>query len=226
MCGRFVLHLDARALSAFGIARGEPVGPQYNVAPTQAIPVVIAGADGGRELRFMHWGLIPSWATDRTIGHRLVNARAETVDTAPAFRDAFRARRCLVLATAFYEWQAVPGARRKQPYAVKVAGGEAFAFAGLWEVWRPREGGEAVESCTIITCDANHVLAHVHKRMPVILPAERYDAWLNPATPATELRAMLAPYRDDAMHAYPVTAYVNSPTHEGPECIAPLVADS
>lgn len=156
----------------------------------------------------------------------MINARGETVATKPAFRDAFRSRRCLVLASAFYEWQQIDGSRRKQPHAIQVDHGEPFAFAGLWETWRPRAGGGAVESCTIITCGASAVLAPVHNRMPVILPRNLYDGWLSPTTPPTELQAMLVPYPAEVMHAFPVSTYVNSPGREGRECIEPLIGDS
>jgi putative SOS response-associated peptidase YedK len=225
MCGRFVVHLDARAVRQFGVEIAEPWGPYYNVAPTQAVPVVIS-AEGKRELRFMHWGLIPSWADNPAIGNRMINARAETVATKPAFRDAFRSRRCLVLASAFYEWQPIPGVRRKQPHAIQVDHGEPFAFAGLWDSWISRETGEVIESCTIITCEANAVLAPVHNRMPVILPSGLYDAWLDPATPPAALDAMLVPYPAEGIHAFPVSTYVNSPGRDGPECIAPVVDDN
>jgi putative SOS response-associated peptidase YedK len=224
MCGRIVVHLDARAVAAFGIDLAEPWGPYFNVAPTQDVPVVVA-IDGARELRFMRWGLIPSWASDPAIGNRMINARAETVATKPAFRDAFRSRRCLILASAFYEWQPVPGSKRKQPHAIQVDHGGPFAFAGLWDRWVSRETGEVIESCTIITCEANAVLAPVHNRMPVILPPDRYDAWLDPATPAAALHWMLAPYPAEGMHAYPVSTYVNAPGHDGPECIEPMGAE-
>ena len=135
--------------SASGSTRAR--GPRYNTAPTQLVPVVVE-RDGKRELRFMRWGLVPYWVDDPSVGSRMINARAETVATKPSFREAFRWRRCLIPADAFYEWQQVPGARRKQPYAIGLADGEPFAFAGLWETWQPPEGGEAVETCAIITC--------------------------------------------------------------------------
>lgn len=222
MCGRFAVHLDARQIAMFGVGTTEPWGPHYNVAPTQGVPVVVAHADGTREFRPMRWGLIPQWTSDPAVGARMINARAETVATKPAFRGAFRSRRCLVLASAFYEWQRIPGSRRKQPHAIVVDAGEPFAFAGLWARWHPGREEEAIETCAIVTCEANAVLAPVHNRMPVILPPDRYDAWLALKTPVAELEAMLVPYPADRMRAFPVSEYVNSPFRDGPECVEPL----
>ncbi len=222
MCGRFVVHLNASQVAHFGVVNPSAIGPRYNVAPSQPVSVVIVERDGHRELRAMRWGLVPAWAADPTIGHRLINARAETVARLPAFRDAFRHRRCLVPASGFYEWQTIPGHRRRQPHLVEVGDGKPFALAGLWEEWTPRGGGEVLETCTVITCEANAMMAQLHGRMPVIIPESAYDAWLNPATPPDALQALLAPFPDAAMRSRPVSFQVNNPRIDDTSCIAPF----
>lgn len=221
MCGRFVLQLDAHDLASMGVPVIAPFGPRYNIAPTQLVPVVIE-RERTRELRIMRWGLVPSWATDSTIGNRLINARAESLATKPAFREAFRSRRCLVPATSFYEWQQIAGARRKQPYAVGRPDGEPFAFAGLWERWAPRGGGEPLETFTIITCNAKGLLAQQHNRMPVILPPSAYEAWLAPDTPMAALEALLVPRAADDLRSYPVSPSVNDPRRDDASCVEPI----
>jgi putative SOS response-associated peptidase YedK len=171
----------------------------------------------GRECVLLRWGLIPGWAKDPAIGARLINARAETVAEKPAFRAAFRRRRCLVLADGFYEWQ--KSAKRKQPFFFHLRDDRPFAFAGLWESW---EGGDNshLETCTILTTEPNDLVATVHDRMPVILAPDAHDAWLDPAVEQPDrLTPLLRPYPAEAMDAYPVGPLVNSPTHDGPGCI-------
>ena len=153
----------------FGLDEEPVLAPRFNIAPTQDVTVVRAPS-GRRQAGQVQWGLVPSWARDESIGSKLINARAETVAEKPAFRAALRARRCLVLADGFFEWQ--PAGGRKQPWYFRARDGRPFAFAGLWERWQPA-GGEAVESCAIITTEANDVVRPVHERMPVILPLER-----------------------------------------------------
>ena len=171
-------------------------------------------------------GLVPSWAEDRAIGHRLINARAETVRTTPAFRSAFKQRRCLVLADGFYEWQRE--GRRRRPYHFRRPDTKPFAFAGLWEAWRDRaepEGepaGEPLRTCALLTTRANEVVAPVHHRMPVILPPDAYGAWMDPATPAAAAHALLVPAPAGELVAYPVSARVNSPEHDDPSLVEPL----
>jgi putative SOS response-associated peptidase YedK len=178
MCGRFTLATNLGAIAKrFGVARFLDGGaPRYNIAPTQ--PVIVVNDDGTRRLTQMQWGLIPSWAKDPAIGNRMINARAETVATKPAFRVALRKRRCLIPADGFYEWQ--PVGRRKQPVYITLKTREPFSFAGLWETWTAPDGQE-VKSCTIITTDANALLKPIHDRMPVILTREAEGVWLNPA---------------------------------------------
>jgi putative SOS response-associated peptidase YedK len=166
------------------------------------------------------WGLVPPWASDLSIGYRLLNARAETVADKPAFRAAFRARRCLIPATGFYEWQKL--GKLKQPYHIRLKGREPFAFAGLWERWQ-EPGGDPIDSCAIITTEANEPMRPLHARIPVILDPDSYDDWLDPRSRDIEaLRALLVPYPDEGMTATPVSAFVNNARNEGPQCLEPV----
>lgn len=194
--------------------------PRYNIAPTQQVPIVrLVSADAGRRVELLRWGLIPSWAQDPTIGARMINARAETLTTKPAFRAAMRQRRCLVLADGFYEWQKRNG--RKQPFYVHLVEHRPFGFAGLWEHWESANG-EAIDSCTVITTEPNELIAPVHDRMPAILHPEDHAIWLDPTNkqPAS-LKSLLRPYPAKEMKVYPVTARVNNPSYDGSECIKP-----
>jgi putative SOS response-associated peptidase YedK len=203
----------------FGVARFlEEVGPRYNIAPTQT--VIVVSDDGTRTLTEMRWGLIPSWAKDSAIGNRMINARAETVATKPAFRVALRKRRCLIPADGFYEWQ--PVGRRKQPVYITLKSREPFSFAGLWESWTAPDGQE-IKTCTIITTEANDLLKAIHDRMPVILTREAEAVWLDPTIQDPEgLLPLLGPYPAEEMEAYPVSTQVNNTAHDGQECIQPL----
>ncbi|MCB1056336.1 MAG: SOS response-associated peptidase, partial [Acidobacteria bacterium] len=170
----------------------------------------------------MRWGLIPHWAKDPSIGNRLINARAETAAEKPAFRSSFSKRRCLVPADGFYEWQKTGG--RKQPFYLQLKEHRPFAFAGLWARWKASED-ETVQSFTLLTTTPNEVAAKVHDRMPVILPPESYDRWLDPELHDREaLEALLLPYPAEAMEAYPVSTLVNSPQNDDPRCIEPIDA--
>jgi putative SOS response-associated peptidase YedK len=166
----------------------------------------------------VRWGLIPSWAKDAKIGNKLINARGETVAEKPSFRSAFRKRRCLIPADGFYEWKKLDGG--KQPHFIHLRDEEPFAFAGLWEHWTNPDDGEVIESCTIVTTEANALMRTLHDRMPVILPPADYDRWLDPATQDVEgLKELLRPYSSEEMTAYPISAYVNNPRHEGVKCL-------
>lgn len=193
--------------------------PRYNVAPSQ--PVAVVPNDGENRLDFFVWGLIPSWAKDPKIGYRMINARAETVDQKPSYKAAFRRRRCLVLADGFFEWKRDPGSKSKTPMYIKLKSGDPFGMAGLWEIWHNGDGSE-VRSCTIITTESNELLSEIHDRMPVILPEERYQLWLNPdeCDPA-ELKPLLIPYFSDQMMAYPVSRLVNNPANDVAACLEP-----
>jgi putative SOS response-associated peptidase YedK len=221
MCGRYTLIAGGDAVAEhFALESVPALTPRYNIAPTQNVAVVRQPSkEMGRQLAWVRWGLIPSWATDVTIGYRLLNARSETVSTKPAFRAAFKQRRCLVPADGFYEWQ--KQGSRKQPYYFRRADERLFAFAGLWEHWQGAEG--VIESCTLLTMEANELLRPIHNRMPVILAEEHFDRWLDPNLTKTELvLELLRPWPATDMTATAVQTLVNSPRNEGPACIAPL----
>jgi putative SOS response-associated peptidase YedK len=194
-----------------------PFWPRYNVAPTQTVPVVRPAATG-RELVAMRWGITPTWK--RGSAPLLINARAETAATKPTFRKTLRERRCLIPATAFFEWR--KEGRQKQPYLFRLAGGGLFAFAGLWEVGRDRDGNEA-EACAILTTEANELVRPAHDRMPVILDPRYYAEWLDPSlTDPAHFADWMRPFPADAMTAYPVSSAVNNARHDGPDCAEPL----
>lgn len=222
MCGRYTLSLSR--LVGLETALGQPfpvLAPRYNIAPGQSVPAVRAVAGGAYALDMLHWGLLPPWARDIKFGYGTLNARAETVADKPAFRRAFRHRRCLLPADGFYEWQ--DGAHGKQPWYFTRRDGADFAFAGLWERW---EGaGKTIESCSIIVTTANALVGEVHDRMPVILHPGDYRFWLDPGvTAVAALEALLAPYPDADMTVRPVSRAVNSARAEGPELIAPQMS--
>jgi putative SOS response-associated peptidase YedK len=198
-----------------------PLEPRYNIAPTQPVAAVRYDIDTGeRKLDLLKWGLIPFWAKDAGIGNRMINARSETVAEKPAFRAAFRERRCLVPADGFYEWQKL--GTRKQPHHIHLPGGGGFGIAGLWESWESGEG-DTVESCTLLTTEANETLKPIHHRMPVILDPSDYDVWLDPKlTDRDTLEHLLRAMPEDALVASPVSTLVNSPGNQGPELIAPI----
>jgi len=219
MCGRFTLTADVSTLQdAFPFVNmPEGLQPRFNIAPSQ--PVAVVPNDGRNQLDYFVWGLIPSWAKDPSIGNRMINARAETVLEKPSFRNAFRRRRCLVLADGFYEWK--QGERGKTPMYIRLTSGKPFAFAGLWESWNAPDGSNVL-SCTIITTQPNDLMATIHNRMPVILPEQAYPAWLETGEGDTKgLTELLVPYSAQEMQAYPVSPLVNSPKNDVPELIRP-----
>lgn len=219
MCGRFTLRQSAEEIAqAFQISDVPPLEPRYNIAPTQPVATVLRTAENpDRQLRMLHWGLIPFWADDPKLGSKLINARAETVADKPAFRSAFRHRRCLIVADGFYEWQQQENG--KQPFYLHLKDDRPFAFAGLWEHWQ-EDGGEAIDSCTILTTNANELTSPIHSRMPVILDPKDYDMWLDSSVSKSEsLQSLLRPYASEKMEAYPVSKTVNRPTNDRPECI-------
>ena len=222
MCGRFSQSASPEVIAhQFKITAPPLFTPRYNIAPSQPVVAIRIDPDTTtRRLVQLRWGLIPSWAKDPKIGNQCINAKSETVAEKPAFRSAFKKRRCLVVATGFYEWQ-VQG-RTKQPLWIGLRSKRPFAFAGLWEHWKPAEG-EPVETCTIITTEPNDLMAPIHNRMPVILAPEDYDLWLDPAVrEADRLQPLLRPYPAEDMEAYPVSTQVNSPANDAPDCLAPL----
>ena len=214
MCSRYFLDADGNVIAyTFRVPVNERIGRRYNIAPTQEAPVVRLGASGAREAAMLRWGLVPPWAKDIAVGNRMINARSDGVDTKPAFRQALAARRCLVPATGFYEWRGAPG--RKQPFAISVGDRPVFAFAGLWERWKPR-AGEPIETFTIVTTDAAEAVQPIHDRMPVILAREDEETWL--AGSVDEARAILKPYAGPVT-VRAVSRLVSDPRNEVPECL-------
>jgi len=220
MCGRFVLMMLGRDLAKhFALEEVPDLEPRYNIAPTQMVAVIRLDQDTlRRRLVLVKWGLIPFWAKDPSIGNRLINARAETAAVKPAFRAAFKSRRCLVPADGYYEWKK-KRAGPKQPYLARNADGSPFAFAGLWEKWQA-PGGESIESCTILTTDANELTQPIHDRMPVILQVKDYDLWLDvQVKDPTLLKPLLRPYPSEEMILQPVNPKVNKARYDAPDCV-------
>jgi len=217
VCGRYVLTSPSEAIAAhFRLADVPAYPPRYNIAPTQTALVIRETPEGGREAVGLRWGLIPFWAKEPSIGSRLINARAEGLVDKPAFRAAFRRRRCLVPADGFFEWRALAG-RRKQPYYVRLASGEPFAMAGLWEQWRPPEG-DPIATFTIVTTAANEALRALHDRMPVIVAPADYDEWLSSPNPS----ALLGPWAGAAFEVAPIGTRVNDVRNDDPGVLQPL----
>jgi len=225
MCGRFAFHSPHQTVAElFGVARGGPDWPpRWNIAPSADVAAVRAAAGGGRELVSLNWGLVPSWAKERSIGTRLVNARVETLHEKPAFRGALKQRRCLVIADGYYEWRAA-GAQ-KQPYLIAAANGAPFGMAALWESWHDPESGTPLESCVIVTRESAGVVRDLHARMPAIVAPGDYATWLDPRiTDAATLEALLTGEPRVALVAHPVSRRVNNPRNEGPELALPAAA--
>lgn len=243
MCGRFVStsrpeevasYFDAalaeQLVPAADVATGADGGWQnYNVAPTSSVLVVVERADTRWVDRF-RWGLVPFWAKDPSVGSRMINARAETLAEKPAYRQAFRKRRCIIPADGFYEWQVVPGRKAKQPMYIHRRDGDRLAFAGLWELWTPKggadapgEGAEPLRTCSVVTGPPNEVVAPIHDRMPVMLPPDAWDVWLDPAVDDADLlRSLLVPAPAALLVADPVSTAVNNVRNKGPELIEPV----
>lgn len=222
MCGRYTLATPTEALAElFQLQTALPsLRPRYNIAPTQPVAVVRRSTEGEREMVIMHWGLIPSWAKEPDIGNRLINARSETVSEKPSFRSAFKRRRCLVPTDGFYEWQRLN--KRKQPHYVRMGDGEPFAFAGLWERWDGQDE-TVIESCTILTTEANAFVRPIHNRMPVIVEPGNYDLWLEAEPDRTgALARLMRPYSGDRLTAFPISTWVNSPKNDDARCVEPI----
>jgi len=215
MCGRFVSATTPQQLSDYFSVdelAATDVSPNYNVAPTQEVVVVAEDEQHHRVLDRYKWGLIPSWAKDPKVGNRMINARAETAASKPAYRKPFAKRRCIIPADGFFEWKKVTGSKTKQPYFIHPTDEPVFAFAGLWDRWHDDANDEWVRSCTILTGDPNEVVAAIHDRMPVVLPREHWDAWLDPDNDDVEgLQALLVPAPAAGFAVYPVRTVVNSP---------------
>jgi putative SOS response-associated peptidase YedK len=221
MCGRYRLSRRKQIIEEhFDTVSGEEDwSPRYNIAPTQSVPVIRQNPkEPIRELAMMRWGLIPSWAADSSGAAKMINARSETASTRPAFRDAFRSRRCLIPADGFYEW--LRRGKAKQPYCFEVNAGKLFAFAGLWERWKDA-GGNWVKTCSILTTTANAVTSPVHDRMPVILVPDSYDLWLDPGMKNVDAASdLLNPYDARAMRCFPVSTRINQVANDDAECSA------
>ena len=223
MCGRYTDLLTwAQIVDLYEITSGE-IAPNdfrtsYNVAPTQRAPIVRRG-EKGREAALLRWGLIPAWAKNKSVGYKMINARAEGIASKSSFRSALKSKRCLVVTSGFYEWKKL--ATIKQPYWIGFTDRRSFAFAGLWERWTDRASGEHIETYTIITTEPNGLCARIHNCMPAILDPADYERWLSAETPPEDL---LRPFPVAEMAAYPVSTWVNKPANNDPRCIEPLAA--
>ena len=221
MCGRFTLHIPPELLAEiFGLIEIPIFPARYNIAPTQLVAVIRQNGDGQNRLDMLHWGLIPSWAKDKSIGNHMINARCETVAEKPAFRHAIKYRRCLVPSSGFFEW--MQEGKVKKPLYVRLKDSSPMIFAGLWESWKSPEG-EVIESCTILTTASNELIESLHERMPVILHPQEYNIWLDrEMTDPEKLKPLCRSYPPDLMEMYPVSPQVNSPRNDSADCILPV----
>lgn len=218
MCGRFTLQITKEMMAdIFGITVLQDIQPRYNIAPTQQVAAIRTYPDGTRHLDQLHWGLIPSWATDPSIGNKMINARSETVNEKPSFKYALHKHRCIIPASEFYEWVV-----KKHPLYVHLKDNSIMAFAGLWDHWKSPKG-QIIESCTILTTTSNNLLKPIHDRMPVILDRRDINIWLNSNIIEIEsLKYLFEPYTSGQMEMYPVSDIVNSPRNDILECILPI----
>lgn len=212
MCGRYTLAAGPEYITDYFHIDG-PIPkfhPSWNITPGGDVPVICQAPDDGRACSLMHWGLIPHWAKERNAKYKMINAKAETLSTRPAYRDAYKHRRCLIPASGFYEWHT--DSQGKQPYYIHCKDNGLLAFAGLWEYW---EGEHLINSCTIITTEANALIQSIHDRMPVIIDRENYDSWLNPYnTDTNELIKLLGPCDINLLNFYRISTAVNNPAHD------------
>lgn len=224
MCGRYALYAPASHLQRhFEASTDELPGdlsPRYNAAPMQWLPVVRQRPTGERVVHLLRWGLVPSWSRDESIATKLINARGETLAEKASFRAAYKSRRCIVPASGFYEWKRE--GKEKQPYYIHPADGELFGLAGLWERWSPGDGGDCVDTFTVVTTDANGTMKPLHNRMPVLLAPSDYAAWLTKGTDTELLAGLVVPCPDAMVKVYPVSKAVGSVANEGPGLIEPL----
>jgi putative SOS response-associated peptidase YedK len=223
MCGRFTFAISPELLAeVFGVPVLEELPRRYNIAPSQQVPIIREAATDGRYLSSVRWGLVPHWAKDPSIGNRMINARCETVHEKPAFRQAIRARRCIVPASGFFEWAASPAG--KSPHYVTMQDGSPLAFAGIWDSWKTPEG-EILETCAILTTTANSLMAPLHDRMPVLLHLSEFDLWLDRSMNNPEkLQRLYQSYPAELLQEREVSSMVNNPTHDTPENITPVNA--
>jgi putative SOS response-associated peptidase YedK len=232
MCGRYRLSKTEKyLLEHFGVRSREDFEwkPRYNIAPTDQVPVIRQDKNEPvRTISSMRWGLIPYWAKDASIGAKMINARSESLTEKPAFKDAIERRRCLVPADAFYEWKKTSNGTRivRQPFLISMKDDEAFAFAGIWDRWKSPEGN-IVLSVSILTTDANPLVRDVHDRMPVIVPREHYDLWLDPGfRDVKALEEILKPFPASEMEKLAVSSRVNSVKNDDPECASPAADEA
>jgi putative SOS response-associated peptidase YedK len=224
MCGRYRLSRRKQLVEEYFDAVSDDAGdwtPRYNIAPTQPVPVIRQNPkEPRRELSWMRWGLIPSWAKDASVAAQMINARSETAATKPAFREPLSSRRCLIPADGFYEWKR--SGKMKQPYCFEVNDGELFAFAGLWDRWKD-PSGQWIKSCSILTTTPNAVTSTVHDRMPVILDRADYDLWLDPGMKdVAAASGLLKPYDARLMRCYPISTRVDHAANDDEECSTPV----
>lgn len=229
MCGRFTLRTSPDVLiQLFQTTTFPELTPRWNIAPTQMICAIRATEEANtrRQAAMLRWGLVPFWAEDPSAGARMLNARSETAAEKPAFRAAWRKRRCLIPADGFYEWQKL-AIGKKQPWWIHQPDGEPFAMAGLWETWTPRAHNpdaptEPLQSCTILTTSASKDLKGLHDRMPVILTPDAWNAWLNPETPLPILQSLMMPAPPGTLVLTCVSTLVNRPSPDSPDCLQPV----
>ena len=219
MCGRYSLARESVDVAVGPERVGRRGKARHNIAPSQRAPVIRRGT-AGLAIDDLRWGLVPAWSRDEAIGVSLINARAETLTDKPAFREAFRRRRCLIVADGFYEWQ--PLGRSKQPWRFVREDGGVLLFGGLWESWLPPGQTAPLESFTVITTTPNRVVAPVHDRMPACLDPESAALWLDPSSPLDLLRSLLKASSEAGWHGYRVNPVVGQARHDGPECIEPF----
>jgi putative SOS response-associated peptidase YedK len=223
VCGRYRLSRRKQVVEEYfdSVSGEEDWNPRYNIAPTQSVPVIRQNPkEPVLELSLMRWGLIPSWAKDPSGAARMINARSETADSKPAFRDALKSRRCMIPADGFYEWMRT--GKMKQPYCFEVNEGELFAFAGIWDRWKG-PSGDMIETCSILTTTPNAVTAPVHDRMPVILDPDNYELWLDPGVRKVAAASdLLKPFEPRLMRSYPVSTRINSVVNDDAACSAPV----
>jgi putative SOS response-associated peptidase YedK len=228
VCGRFVSTTPLTSLAEQLLVdevRTDDERPNWNVTPRAEVAIVAETAEHARVLDRVRWGLVPSWAKDVKIGDRQINARAETIREKPAYRHAFKKKRCLIPVDGFYEWKVIPGQKAKQPVYIHRPGGELIVFAGVYELWRPKDEPDAawLRSCAIITTAANATIAEVHNRMPVVLAPEVHERWLDPDNQDVgSLVDLLVPAPDDLLRWYPISTAVNRPANNGPELLEPV----
>lgn len=226
MCGRFDETMSLQELAERFAATYDELSfePRFNIAPTQDVPCVVEG-DRGPQIKLFKWGFVPHWAKDPKIGHKMINARAETVAEKPSFRQSFQQRRCLVPATGFFEWKREGTA--KQPFRITRRDGAPFAMAGLWDEWVDRHSGEILHSFTIITTRANEQVRDLHDRMPVILQRKDERIWIDAnVTDAPCLQNLLKPYAPPDLLCYPVSPRVNSPRNDSPDLVERVESNS